>query len=111
MEESRLRMFEKRELRRNKREEVTKEWRKLHNEEIKDLYSSSNILRVIKSRRMRWAGYVALTGKGKAYTGFWSGNLCVRDHLKDPGVDKRVILRWIFRKCDVGYELGRAGSG
>jgi len=59
MEERRLRVFEKKVLRRifgPKRDEVTWEWRKLHNEELNDRYSSSNIFRVIKSRRMRWAG-------------------------------------------------------
>jgi len=40
--------------------------------------------------------------RGEAYTGFWWGNLRERDHLGDPGVDGRIILRWIFRKCDVG---------
>jgi len=44
------------------RDEVTKEWRKLHNEEFNDLFSSPNIVRVIKSRRMRWAGHVARIG-------------------------------------------------
>jgi hypothetical protein len=55
-------VFENRVLRRifgPKRDEVTGEWRKLHNEEIRDLYSSPSIIRVIKSRRMRWAGHVA----------------------------------------------------
>jgi hypothetical protein len=41
-------------------------------------------------------------GKGEAYTGFWCGNLRERDYLQDPGVDGRIILRWIFRKWDVG---------
>jgi len=66
-EERRLRVFEKRELRRvfgPKRDEVTKEWRKLHNEELRDLCSLPNIVRVVKSRKMRWAGYVARMGEG-----------------------------------------------
>ena len=60
-------MFENRVLRifGSKRDEVTKELRKLHNEELNDLYSSPNIVRVIKSRRMRWAGHVARMGVGR----------------------------------------------
>ena len=64
-EERRLRMFEKRALRRifgPERDEVTGEWRKLNNEELKDLFSP-NIFRVIKSRRIRWAGHVARIGE------------------------------------------------
>ena len=59
-------MFENRVLRRifrTRRDEVTGEWRRLHNEELNDLYSSPNIVRVIKSRRMRWAGHVARMGE------------------------------------------------
>jgi hypothetical protein len=53
---------------------------------------------VIKSRRVR--------GRGEAYTGFWLGYLKETDHLGDPGLDGRIILRWIFRKWDVGIWTG-----
>jgi hypothetical protein len=67
-EERRLRVFENRVLRRvfgPKRDEVTGEWRKLHNEELNDQYSLPNIVRVVKSRQMRWAGLVAHMGEGR----------------------------------------------
>jgi hypothetical protein len=82
-EERRLRVFENRVLRRifgPGRDEVTGEWRKLHIEELNDLYSSPNIIRVIKSRRMKWLGHVA----------------CMRD--------RRVVYRVV-----VGRQLERLG--
>jgi hypothetical protein len=65
-EERRLRVFDNRVLRRIfgfKRDKVTREWRKLHNEELNNLYCSPNIFRVKKLRRMRWAGHVARMGR------------------------------------------------
>jgi len=61
-------VFENRVLRRvfrSKRDEVTGEWRKLHNEELRDLYSLPNIVRVVKSRRMKWVGHVVRMGEGR----------------------------------------------
>jgi hypothetical protein len=68
MEEHRLRVFENRVLRGifwPKRDGVTEEWRRIHNEELYDLFSSPNIILVIKSRRMKWAGHVARMGEGR----------------------------------------------
>jgi hypothetical protein len=76
-EERRLRVFENRVLRiifGHKRDEVTEEWRKLHNEKLNDMYSLSNIVRVIKARRMRWERHVARMGEGEACRGFWWRN-------------------------------------
>jgi hypothetical protein len=53
---------------------------------------------VIKSRRMRWAGHVALVGERRGACRFWRGNLRERDHLEDPGIGRRIILKWIFKK-------------
>jgi hypothetical protein len=108
-EERRLRVFENRVLRRifgPKRDEVTGEWRKLNNEELNGLYSLPNIVRVIKSRRLRWEGHVARMGKGEVCTGFWWGNMRERDRWGDPGVDGRIMLGGIFKKCDVGVMSG-----
>jgi len=90
-EECRLRVYENRVLRRifwSKRDEVTGEWRTLHNEELYDLYSP-NTFQVIKPRRMRWVGHMALKGD-------W----------RDTGVDGKIILKQLFKKCDWGEGYG-----
>jgi hypothetical protein len=70
-------VFENRVLRRifgPKKDEVTGDWRKLHNEELRDLYSSPSIIRIMKSRRMRWAGHVARMGEKRNACGLLVGN-------------------------------------
>jgi hypothetical protein len=95
-----------------KRDKVTREWRKLHNEELSDLHSSPNIVQVIKVRRMRWAGHVARMGeRGGVY----------RVLMGKPGGKRplgRPRLGWkdninIFRKLDiiVGSTWLRIGTG
>jgi hypothetical protein len=82
-EENRLRVFENRVLRgifESKRDEVTGGWRKLRNEELHNLYSSSNIIRMIKSRRMRWAGHIARIGRREMRIGYWWYSQKERDH-------------------------------
>jgi hypothetical protein len=69
-------------------------WRKLHNEELLDLYSSPTIVWVIESRRIRWAGHVAR--RGELCTGFWWENLREKDHWGHPSIHGRIILRWIL---------------
>jgi hypothetical protein len=93
---------------RPKRDEVTGEWRKLHNEELHYLYSLPNIVRMVKSRRMRWAGHVARM-REEVCTGFWWGSLRERDHWGDPDVDGRIILRGIFRKWEGAVGTGWSG--
>ena len=108
-EERKLRMFENMVLRRilePRRDEVTGEWRRLHNEELNDLYTSPNFVRVIKSRRMRWAGHVACMGEERGCTGSLWGNRKERDHWRDLGVDGWIILGWISRRWDVGIWTG-----
>jgi hypothetical protein len=73
-----------------------------------------DIIRVIKSRRMRWAGYVACIGEREVHIGFWWGDLREGDHLGHPGVGGRIILKWIFKKWDkawTGLSWLRIGTG
>jgi hypothetical protein len=98
--ERRLRVFESKVLRKvfgHKKEEVTKEWRRLHNEELNDLYSVANTVRVVKSRRMRWAGHVACVGEERGVHRVLVESLRERGHWGNQDVDGRIILRWIFR--------------
>jgi len=98
MQEPRLRVFQNRRQRRilgPRSGEVTGDWRKLHNDELHNLYSSPNIIWLMKSRRMRCAGHVARMGKTR---GVYRGNLRETHLLENPGVDGSIILKWIFKK-------------
>ena len=108
-EEHRLRVFENRVLRRifgPKKNGVTGEWRKLHNEELNSLYSSPNIVRVIKSRRVRWAGHGPRMEEGRVVHKVLVRKPEGKRPLGDQDVDGRIILRWIFRKWE-----GVVGTG
>ena len=76
-----------------KRENVTGEWRKLHNEELNDLYCSLNIVRVIKPRRMRWAGHVECMEERRGVYRILVGKPEGKGHSGDTGIDRRRILR------------------
>jgi hypothetical protein len=106
-EERRLRVFENRVLRRifgPKRDELIGEWRTSHNEELNGLYSLPNIVRVIKSRRMRWVGHVARKGKGEVCTGFWWGNLREREPLGRPRHRWEGNIRMDLQEVGCGCE-------
>jgi len=108
-EERKLRVFENMVLRRifgPRSDEVTGDWRRLHNEELNDLYSSPNIARVIKWRRIRWIGHVARIGEERGCIGSWWGNRREGDHCGDLDLNEWIILGWISRKWDVGIWTG-----
>jgi hypothetical protein len=87
-------------------DEGTEEWRKLHNEDLSDLYPLPNIVRVVKLRRMRGAGHVARMGEGRGVHRVLVGKPEGKKHWGDPDVDGRIILRWIFKKWE-----GVVGTG
>ena len=89
-----------------RRDEVTGEWRRLHNKEQNYLYSSPSIVRVIKSRRMRWAGHVARMDEERGCIGSSWGNQRERDHWGEVGVDGWIIVGRISRGSDVGIWTG-----
>jgi len=82
-------------------DETTREWRRLHNEKLYALYSSTYIIRVLQSRRMRWAEHVARMGEKRGAYRAWWGIRMERDHLEHLSVDGS-ILKFIFKKWDMG---------
>jgi len=88
-----------------KRDEVTGEWRKLHNEELRDLYSLPSIVRVVKSKRMRWAGHVARMGERRGVHKVLMGKPEGKRPLGRPRLRWEKKLRWIFGKWE-GVENG-----
>jgi len=116
-EERRLRVFENRVLRRvfrSKRDEVTGEWRKLQNEEFRDLYSLPNVVRVIKSRRMRWAGHVARMGEGRGVHRVLVGKLEGKMPLGRPRRRWEDNIKMDLREVggvETGWSWLRIGTG
>jgi len=108
-EERRPKEFEKRELMRifgPKRDEVTGEWRKLHNEELKDLHCSPNIIQVIKSGKMRWAGHVARMGEERGVYRVFVGKPWGKRPLEKPRRRWEDNIKIDLRKWDVGLWTG-----
>jgi hypothetical protein len=92
----RLRIFQNSVLRKicGPKREKDGSWRKLHNDEHHSLYSSPNIVKVIKSRRMRWAGHVARVGVARGVYRVLVGRPEGKNHWVDLGVDGRITLSW-----------------
>jgi hypothetical protein len=114
----RLRVFENRVLRRifgPKRDEVTGEWRKVHSEELLNLYSSPVIIREVMSRRMRWAGHVTHMGEAGKVHKVLVGKPEGRGHLEDQGVGGKIRSEWIFGRLAwwvwIGFHWLRTGTG
>jgi hypothetical protein len=87
-----------------KREEVTGEWRKLHSEELHNMYSSTHIIRQIKSTRMRWAGHVARMTEEKKVHKVLVGMPEGKKNLESQGIDGRVGSEWILGRLVEGGE-------
>jgi hypothetical protein len=105
-EERKLRVFENMVLRRifgPRRDEVTGEWRRLHNLELNDLYSSPNIVRVIKLRRMRWAGHVARMGEERGLYRVFVGKPVGKSPLGRPGCRWMGYIRMDLQEVGCGY--------
>jgi len=105
-EERKPRVFEKMVLRRifgPRRNEVTGEWRRMHNEELKDLYFSPNIVRVIKSRRMRWAGHVARMDEERGVYRVLLGKPEGKRSLGRPRRRRVDKIRMDFQEVGCGY--------
>jgi len=108
-EERKLRVFENMVLRRifgPRRDEVTGEWRRLHNEELNGLYTSPNIVWVIKLRRMSWAGHVAHMGEERGVYRVLVGKLEGSRPLGRPRCSWVDNIGWISRRWDVGIWIG-----
>jgi len=113
-EELRLRMLENWALRRifgPRGDEVTKEWRKVHKEELDDLYIPPNNFRMIKSRRIPWAGHVARMGERRSVYRVLVGKPDGKRPFGDPDLDGSIILKWIFRKWNVVLRTGSSWFG
>ena len=105
-EDRKLRVFENMVLRRifrPRRDVVTGEWRRLHNEELNDLYSSPNIVRVIKSKRMRWAGHVARMGEERGVYRVFAGKQEERRPLGRPRRRWANNIRMDLQEVECGY--------
>jgi hypothetical protein len=98
-----------------KRDEMTGEWRKTHKDELNDLYSLPNIVRVVRSRRMRWAGHVARMGEDRGVHRVLVGKPEGKSPLGRPIRRWEDNIKWIFRKLEgvvgTGWSWLRIGTG